>query len=329
MTIPSTISTPIPTAISQTIQLGKRTIAPLGVGTWAWGDSFFWTYGKEYGEAQVIEAFNTSLAAGITLFDTAEVYGLGESERILGRLLKTASQPIYIATKYMPVPWRIRPDQVTQAVTASLDRLGVDFIDLYQIHQPFSFLMGQPTLLKTLAREVEAGRIGALGVSNYSASQLREAHGTLASLGIPLAVNQMQYSLLYRKIETNGVLDTARELGVSILAYSPLAQGLLTGKYQNSTAGVAATGARKMDARFKPKNLEKIKPLIDRLTAIGEKYDRTCAQVALNWLIAQPGVIPIPGAKTAAQAAQNAGAIGWSLSDEEISEINRISLPWC
>jgi aryl-alcohol dehydrogenase-like predicted oxidoreductase len=315
---------PLPT----TVQLGNRSIAPLGVGTWAWGDSFFWTYGKEYGEDQVAEAFTTSLDAGITLFDTAEVYGLGESERIVGRLMKTAREKIYVATKYMPVPWRVSSKQVTEAVSASLDRLGVEFIDLYQIHQPVSFLMGQPTLLKTLSQEVKAGRIGALGVSNYSASQLREAHGTLASLGIPLAVNQMQYSLLYRKIESNGVLDAARELGVTILAYSPLAQGLLTGKYQNSTEGAAATGARKMDARFKAENLEKIKPVVDLLTEIGQKHDRTPAQVALNWLIAQPGVIPIPGAKTAAQAAQNAGAIGWSLTDEEISEIDRISRPW-
>lgn len=319
---------PLPT----TVQLGNRSIAPLGVGTWAWGDNFFWTYGKEYGEEQVAEAFNTSLEAGIMLFDTAEVYGLGESERIVGRLMKTpiaqAREKIYIATKYMPVPWRFSAKQVTDAVSASLDRLGVSFIDLYQIHQPFSFLMSQPTLLKTLAQEVKSGRIGALGVSNYSASQLREAHGTLASLGIPLAVNQMQYSLLYRKIESNGVLDAARELGVTILAYSPLAQGLLTGKYQNSTEGAAATGARKMDARFKAENLEKIKPVVTLLTEIGQKHDRTPAQVALNWLIAQPGVIPIPGAKTAAQAAQNAGAIGWSLTDVEIEEIDRITRAW-
>ncbi len=314
--------------IPTTVQLGQRSIAPLGVGTWAWGDSFFWTYGKEYGEDQVSEAFNTSLDAGITLFDTAEIYGLGESERIVGRLMKTAREKIYVATKYMPVPWRVSAKQVTDAVTASLDRLDLKFIDLYQIHQPFSFLMGQPTLLKTLAREVEAGRIGALGVSNYSESQMRKAHRTLASLGIPLAVNQMQYSLLYRKIEGNGVLDAARELGVTILAYSPLAQGLLTGKYQNSTGGAAATGARKMDARFKAGNLEKIKPVVNLLTEIGQKHDRTPAQVALNWLIAQPSVIPIPGAKTAAQAEQNAGAIGWSLTDEEIAKIDRISRAW-
>ncbi len=310
--------------IPTTVQLGKSSIAPIGVGTWAWGDSFFWSYGKEYGEAQLAEAFNSSVDAGITMFDTAEIYGLGESERIVGRLVKTRKEKIYIATKYMPVPWRVSAKQVSDAVDASLSRLGVEFIDLYQIHQPFSFLMGQPTLLKTLAREVEAGRIGALGVSNYSESQMREAHGTLASLGIPLAVNQMQYSLLYRKIESNGVLAAARELEVTILAYSPIAQGLLTGKY-TANGPVVATGARKMDARFKPEGLQKIQPILTMLKEIGEKHDRTCAQVALNWLIAQPGVIPIPGAKTADQAAQNAGAIGWSLNNEEIAEIDRVS----
>ena len=310
--------------IPTTVQLGKSAIAPIGVGTWAWGDSFFWTYGKDYGEEQIVEAFNTSVDAGITLFDTAEIYGLGESERIVGRLVKTAKEKIYIATKYMPVPWRVSAKQVSDAVNASFTRLGVEYVDLYQIHQPFSFLMGQPTLLKTLAREVEAGRIGALGVSNYSESQMREAHGTLASLGIPLAVNQMQYSLLYRQIESNGVLAAARELGVTILAYSPIAQGLLTGKYTVNGPAVAA-GARKRDARFKPEGLEKIQPILTTLREIGEKHDRTCAQVSLNWLISQPGVIPIPGAKTVGQAAQNAGAIGWSLDDEEIAEIDRVS----
>jgi len=315
-------------ALPTPIQLGDRAIAPLGVGTWAWGDSFFWTYGKDYGADQVEAAFHRSVEAGITLFDTAEIYGLGESERVLGRFIKQSGQSIYIATKYMPVPWRVTSQQVTQAIRASLDRLDQERVDLYQIHQPFSFLMSQRTLLEAIAAEVQAGRIGAIGVSNYSESQMREAQGTLASLGIPLMVNQVQYSLLHRKIESNGVLAAARELGVTILAYSPLAQGLLTGKYQAGTDPAQVTGARKIDPRFKAQGLEKIQPVITALREIAEKYDRTPAQVALNWLILQPGVIPIPGAKTALQAQQNAGAIGWRMSDEEITHIDVLTQNW-
>jgi aryl-alcohol dehydrogenase-like predicted oxidoreductase len=155
---------------------------------------------------------------------------------------------------------------------------------------------------------------------------MREAHGYLAARGVPLAVNQVQYSLLSRKIETNGILDTARQLGVTILAYSPLAQGLVTGKYTPEKE-VKFNDARRIDSRFSKSGLEKIAPVLKVLREIGEKRDRTPAQVALNWLIAQ-GVIPIPGAKTAQQAKQNAGALGWSLSEEEVAQLELVTHPW-
>ncbi|MBD2325478.1 aldo/keto reductase [Alkalinema sp. FACHB-956] len=303
-------------------------IAPLGIGTWAWGDSLFWSYGKDYGAEQVETAFFAAIEAGITLFDTAEVYGLGESERLLGKFLQQTRQPILLATKYMPLPWRFSPNQVRDAVKASLDRLQRDRIDLYQIHQPVSFLISQQTLLDTLAAEVQAGRITALGVSNYSATQMRQAHKILADRGIPLAVNQVPYSLLDRKIETSGVMETAKELGVTILAYSPLAQGLLTGKYSPETAQNPVMGARRLDPRFNPQGLQKIQPLVKLLQKIGENYDCTPAQVALNWLMAQGSVVPIPGAKTANQAQQNAGALGWALTPEEITQIDLMTRSW-
>lgn len=303
-------------------------IAPLGIGTWAWGDSLFWSYGKDYGAEQVETAFFAAIEAGITLFDTAEVYGLGESERLLGKFLQQTRQPILLATKYMPLPWRFSPNQVRDAVKASLDRLQRDRIELYQIHQPVSFLISQQTLLDTLAAEVQAGRITALGVSNYSATQMRQAHKILADRGIPLAVNQVPYSLLDRKIETSGVMETAKELGVTILAYSPLAQGLLTGKYSPETAQKTVMGARRLDPRFNEQGLQKIQPLVKLLQKIGENYDCTPAQVALNWLMAQGSVVPIPGAKTANQAQQNAGALGWTLTPEEITQIDLMTRSW-
>jgi len=299
------------------------TVTSVGIGTWAWGDTLFWGYGKDYGVSQVRDAFAATLEAGVSFFDTAEVYGLGESESLLGRFMKELGRPAQIATKYFPVPWRFTSQSVSDALTASLKRLQVEQVELYQVHSPFSFFMSQETLMNALADEVQRGRIATVGVSNYSAEQMREAHGYLAARGIPLAVNQVQYSLLERKIERNGILDTARELGVTILAYSPLAQGLLTGKYTPEN-DMKPTGARQLDPRFSKGGLEKIAPVIKLLRQLGEKYDRTPAQVALNWLIAQ-GVVPIPGAKTAQQAQQNAGALGWSLTPEEVEQLDQVT----
>jgi aryl-alcohol dehydrogenase-like predicted oxidoreductase len=312
----------------QTITLGQNgpTVTALGIGTWAWGDKLFWSYGSDYGIPQVKEAFAATLDSGISFFDTAEIYGLGESEKLLGQFMKELGRPAQIATKYFPVPWRLNAQSVTDAVTDSLKRLQVERVELYQVHMPFGFFMSQETLMNALADEVKRGRIATVGVSNYSAAQMREAHDYLAARGVPLAVNQVQYSLLARKIESNGILDTAKQLGVTILAYSPLAQGLLTGKYTIENY-IEPTGARRLDPRFSKSGLEKIALVMKVLYQLGEKHGRTPAQVALNWLIAQ-GVIPIPGAKTAQQAIQNAGALGWSLTPEEVAKLDQVTRPW-
>ena len=310
----------------QNNQLSVRNIQlpTLGIGTWAWGDSLFWGYGSNYGEKEVQEAFDAAVAAGATFFDTAEVYGLGESEKLIGKFLKQTSQPVQIATKYFPLPWRFTGDAVAEALSASLDRLGVEQVALYQVHMPFDFFMGQETLMKALATEVKKGRILTVGVSNYSAKQMQQAYDYLATYDVPLAVNQVRYSLLTRTIEQNGILDKARELGVTILAYSPLDQGLLTGKYTPEKKQ-QVTGARKLDPKFSSSGLKKIEPIINQLKQLGEKYDKTPVQVALNWLIAQGDVIPIPGAKNAKQAKENAGAMGWLLSDDDVQQLSSLS----
>lgn len=298
-------------------------VTPMGFGTWAWGDSLFWGYGKDYGEMDLRLAFQAAVNKGITFLDTAEVYGLGKSEELIGKFIKETNATTQIATKYMPLPWRFRAEDVADAVTASLKRLNMPSVDLYQVHFPFPSFLSQEGLMNALADEVQQGRIKAVGVSNYSAEQLREAHRVLARRGVPLAVNQVRYSLITREIETNGVLAAARELGVTILAYSPLAQGLLTGKY---TMINSPTGARSFDKRFQTAGLIKLQPVLDKLNELGEKYSKTPAQVALNWLICQPGVIPIPGIKTAAQVDQNAGAIGWELSETDAIELRQKAL---
>jgi len=313
----------------QTVTLGPNgpKVPALGLGTWAWGDSIFWQYGAAYGADEVQAAFNASLAAGVNFLDTAEVYGLGKSEELIGQFMQNTDQAVVVATKYMPLPWRFSAQSVADAVTASLKRLKLPAVTLYQVHWPFDFLMGQETLMNALADEVEQGRIKTIGVSNYSAKQMREAHSYLAERGIPLAVNQVQYSLLHRNIETNGVMEAAQNLEVTILAYSPLAQGLLTGKY---TVGsdLQPAGARRLDPRFNKKGLQKIEPVLAALHSIGNAHDKTPVQVALNWLIAKGGVVPIPGAKNARQAEQNAGALGWQITGTECEQLDNVSAPW-
>lgn len=313
----------------ENITLGQNgpSVTPLCIGTWAWGDKLFWNYGDGYGPEQLEAAFTAALEAGINFFDTAEIYGFGLSEELLGQFMQKAPQPVQMATKFGPLPWRFTGQSVSDALTDSLKRLQVERVELYQVHWPFAFFLSQKTLMNTLADEVKRGRIGSVGVSNYSATQMREAQQILAARGIPLAVNQVRYSLLTRQIESNGILATARELGVTILAYSPLAQGLLTGKYTPDSYQTPG-GARKIDPRFSKEGLQKIASVISLLNSLGEKYDRTPAQVALNWLIAQGNVIPIAGVKTAQHVKQNAGALGWRLNTDEIEQLEQVSRPW-
>ncbi len=310
----------------QTVTLGLNgpQVPPLCIGTWAWGDKLVWNYGNGYGAAEVRQAYEAAIGAGITFFDTAEVYGFGVSESLIGEFMRETNQPVQIATKFGPAPWRWSAQSVSDAITASLKRLQISQIDLYQVHWPVSFLLSQKTLMNALADEVKRGRIKAIGVSNYSAQQMQEAHQLLSSRGVPLAANQVRYSLINRNIESDGILDTARDLGITILAYSPLAQGLLTGKYSASQAQLP-TGVRQFDSRFGREGLAKIAPVINLLSQIADLHGRTPAQAALNWLIAQGGVIPIPGAKTAKQVKQNAGALGWKLSAGEVEQLDKIS----
>ncbi|MGF1492810.1 MAG: aldo/keto reductase [Microcoleaceae cyanobacterium] len=307
--------------------LGKTdiTVPALCIGTWSWGDGLFWQYGQNYGETDVEQAFDTAMEAGVNFFDTAEVYGQGVSEKLLGRFIQKSNQPAIVATKYGPLPWRIWGSAVKEAVADSLKRLQLSQVTLYQVHWPLSFFMSQETLMDALADEVQQGRIRAIGVSNYSADEMRQAHEILARRDIPLATNQVRYSLVSRKVESQGILSAARELGITILAYSPLAQGLLTGKY---TKANSPTGARQFDPKFTQQGLEKIEPVLSVMRQIGEKYNRTLPQVALNWLNAQDSMIAIAGAKTAKQIQDNVGALGWQMTPEEWEQLEVVTRPW-
>ena len=305
----------------------KLNVEPLGVGAWAWGATRLWGYGKEYDRQDVGEAFRASMASGVTLFDTAEVYGNGASENITGELVREGGfdgTPV-IATKFAPLPYRFGARSLLDALDRSLVRLGVATVDLYQVHFP-NPLFKIESLMDALADAVKDGKIRHVGVSNYSVEQMQRAHARLASHDIELASNQVEYSLFQRAPETNGVLDACRELGVTLIAYSPIAQGLLTGKYN---PGDKPSGlVRRFGKSFSEKNLRKIEPVVNILREIGSAHDKEPAQVALNWLVTRRNTLPIPGAKNERQARQNAGALGWTLTDEEAEKLELATLGW-
>jgi aryl-alcohol dehydrogenase-like predicted oxidoreductase len=298
---------------------GGPTALPLGVGTWAWGDRGYWGYGRSYTREDVAAAYIASRACGLTLFDTAEVYGRGMSETLLGDLVRKHDDEasVAVATKFAPLPWRVgRSGALLQALRGSLDRLQLERVELYQIHGSLPRLDG--AWLRDLARAYEAGLIGAIGVSNYGPAMVRSAHQVLSRLGVPLAANQVEYSLLARRPERSGLVDVCAELGVTIIAYSPLAQGLLTGKYSRANP---PSGVRGLRAR---RRLGRLPKVIGQLTEIGRDHaDRTPAQVALNWLVSK-GTVPIPGAKNADQARHNAGGVGWSLTTDQVAALDRL-----
>jgi aryl-alcohol dehydrogenase-like predicted oxidoreductase len=312
-------------------QLGASgiTVPALGVGIWSWGDTGFWGYGRAYTYEDVTQAYKTCLEDGLNFFDTAEIYGSGESERILGQCYRQDGRQIIIASKFAPLPNRFNARTLLSALDASLERLGVDHIDLYQIHWPYTFL-DINALMDALALAVHSGKVRAVGVSNFNEFQMRKAYARLALHDVPLASNQVHYSLLHRQPEANGVLDTCRELNVALIAYSPLEQGLLTGKYRVSSAdAVKLEGTRRLTRAFSQGQRRKMEPLLQTMQSIANAHDKTLGQVALNWLLAKdPCVIPIPGAKNVRQATQNAGALGWRLTDTEISGIELASRPW-
>ena len=301
-------------------------IPPLGVGTWAWGDRGTWGmggYDAELTRDSIQHAWSASIDAGVTFFDTAEVYGRGESERIIGAMIARDSQrgaSTVVATKFMPSPWKLQVhDALLKSLRASLARLGLPAVGLYQIHGPIS-LRSHSVLAEALAAAHNEGLVKAVGVSNYSAKETRSMSDALRSRGMQLATNQIEFSLLRRSPETSGLLEVCAELGVLPLAYSPVGQGRLTGKY---SAAHPPPGKR----TFSKHPMEVVEGIVAELHKIGAKYGgRTPSQVALNWVIAK-GVVPIPGAKNRHQAEENAGALGFQIDDEDLERLDRVALP--
>ncbi len=309
------------------VELGGSgvSIPPLGVGTWAWGDKGTWGmggYDSSYSEDTIYEAWQASIDAGVVLFDTAEVYGRGESERIIGRLLArdpAVRSKVVIASKFMPSPWKLAvTSALTAAASASRDRLGVETIDLYQIHGPIS-LRSHEALAEALAEAHRRGLVNAVGVSNYSVKETRSMDAALRKRDLRLASNQIEFSLLRTMPEKEGLLACCRELGVVPLAYSPIGQGRLTGKY-------SAANPPPKSRSFSNHPMAQVDKIVTELHRVGSANDgRTPSQVALAWLVAK-GAVPIPGAKNRQQAEENAGALGWRMSAEDLAALDAVAL---
>lgn len=325
---PSTLAIPL-----RSLGQSSLSVSPLGLGCWQFsrGSGLVGRYWSNLEEGDILDIVRVSLEGGMNWVDTAEIYGGGKSEEALAQVLdqleqegSTSFKPL-IATKWWPIL------RTAKSITATIDErircLGGRQIDLYQIHQPYSF-SSISSEMKAMAQLVKAGTIRYVGVSNYSAKQMVEAYRLLKQHGLTLVSNQVKYNLLDRSIDTNGIMAAAKELGISIIAYSPLQQGILTGRFHKDPTQISGISRiRRMQSGMDDKRMAKSKPLIDALMTIGDKYGVTAGQVALNWLIHYNGdtVVAIPGASKVRHAQENIGAMTFQITREELEQLDEAS----
>ena len=310
-------------------------ITPIGLGCWQFGQggAIFARFWSPLDQNVITDTVAAALKSGINWFDTAEIYGSGSSEQALATALSSLKSPpgeAVIATKWFPLFRSAR--SIRSTIKARLECLSPYPIDLHQVHQPFSHspISAQMAEMASLLKE---GLIKSIGVSNFSARQMEEAHSALAKLGIPLASNQIRYNLLDRRIEANGILDSAKRLGVTLIAYSPLAQGLLSGRFHDDPSQtrtlprVRRLSFSPAGRSYRPENLARTRPLIDELRQVATTHDATPSQIALAWLITHYGdtVVAIPGATRFEQAADNAAAMRIELAHDELARLGEAS----
>lgn len=320
----------------------KLYLPTMGCGTWAWGNRLLWGYDESMDE-QLQAVFNQCVANGVTLFDTGDSYGTGKlngrSEELLGRFQKEYAgvnkENICIATKLAAYPWRLTRASMVSAGKSSAQRLGRN-IDLVQLHwSTANYAPWQEwALLDGLADLYEQGLVKGVGLSNFGPKRLKKVHQRLTERGVPIATLQVQYSLLSTYPVTElGIKEVCDELGIKLIAYSPLALGILTGKYssKDSSKNSNKNSSKESDKSSFPKGirgllfrqlLPGVRSLLETMEEIAKSRNKTMSQVAINWCICK-GTIPIPGAKNLEQVQQNIGALGWKLDSGEVAQLDK------
>lgn len=298
------------------VNLGKSglKVSVIGLGTWQFG-SRGWGWGKEFSKEHAVSTTRRALDMGINFVDTAEIYGGGTSEEVIGEAIRDRRKEVVIATKIWPT--HLTPGGVRKAAERSLRRLNISEIELYQVHWPNPLVPIKSTM-RAMEKLIEEGKIRNIGVSNFGLGALKRAQEALASHEI--VSNQMHYSMLHRGVEKN-LLPYCKRENISIIAYSPLAQGVLTGKYGSNRRSPG--GVRVVNIHFSSINLKRSARLVETLRDIAAKKGKTVSQVALNWLLKEPNVIPIPGAKSPSQLEENTGAADWRLTSDDLATIGK------
>jgi aryl-alcohol dehydrogenase-like predicted oxidoreductase len=282
-------------------------ISKIGLGTWQFG-SREWGYGDAYSEGEAGAIVRRALQLGVSLFDTAEIYGFGRSERILGQAMDGHRDEVFLATKLFPLaPF---PPVVQQRAVASANRLGVSRLDLYQVHQP-NPLVRDTVIMRGMRALQRIGLVGEVGVSNYPLVRWKAAE---EALGSRVLSNQVGFSLAAPG-PADDLVPYAERTGHVVIAYSPLAQGFLSGRYDGSNR--PRNRVRSFNALFLPVNTERAAGLLRVLHEVADAHDATFAQIALAWLIKSPAVVAIPGASSVAQLESNAAAAEIDLTDDE------------
>lgn len=296
------------------VEVNGVRMSAVGLGTWQFG-SKDWGYGSEYADVEAGRILERALDLGINLIDTAEIYGFGASERIIGRAVAGRRDEAFLATKLFPVlpVGRVVGDRARR----SARRLGVDALDLYQVHQP-NPLVSDSLTMPAMRRLVDEGLVRNVGVSNYSLTRWQAAE---AALGRPVLSNQVRYSLVDRRPEA-ALLPWAQGGDRIVIAYSPLGQGLLSARYDATNR---PGGVRAANALFLPENLERATELLEALRAVAAAHGATPAQVALAWVIRRPNVVAIPGASSVTQLERNAEAADLDLTDEDDARLTAAS----
>jgi aryl-alcohol dehydrogenase-like predicted oxidoreductase len=313
-------------------RLGEREITPIGLGCMQFAGTGIGFY-PPVPQDEVDAIVAAALKGGVTWFDSAEMYGNGASERALTTALHglgVAPGDVLIASKWTPFGRTARSIEAT--APRRLAALQGYPLDLHQIHAPYGSLSSVARQIEAMARLYEAGTIGGVGVSNFGAADLERTHAMLSARGIPLLSNQVQVNLVHRTLEHDGVLTTARRLGVTLIASAPLRAGLLTGKFHDEPSRVRSLrGSRRLIAGgrygFSPRALEHTRPLVEELRAVAEAHGATPTQVALAWLVTyyDDTVVAIPGASKVRHAQEAAAAGDLVLSSRELDALADVS----